>query len=100
MDEKQSSLSDEVIIEIVHSIKDIVIELIDRAFPKKENKQEKRMKRSEIAEFIESMEEIGDNWTEEQVEDVYGDMSLKEALADRKASVGRMIDIIGKIIDK
>lgn len=36
------------------------------------------MKRSEIAEFIESMEEIGDNWTEEQVEDVYGDMSLSE----------------------
>ena len=58
------------------------------------------MKRSEIAEFIESMVEIGDNWTEEQVEDVYGDMSLKEALADRKASVGRMIDIIGKIINK
>lgn len=58
------------------------------------------MKRSEIAEFIESMEEIGDNWTEEQVEDVYGDMSFKEALADRKASVGRMIDIIGKIINK
>ncbi|MDO4471455.1 MAG: hypothetical protein Q4C84_16605 [Bacillota bacterium] len=58
------------------------------------------MKRSEIAEFIESMEEIGDNWTEEQVEDVYGDMSLKEALADRKASFGRMIDIIGKIINK
>ncbi|MBO6175827.1 MAG: hypothetical protein J6O19_11725 [Lachnospira sp.] len=58
------------------------------------------MKRSEIVEFIESMEEIGDNWTEEQVEDVYGDMSLKEALADRKDSVGRMIDIIGKIINK
>ena len=36
MDEKQSSLSDEVIIEIVHSIKDIVIELIDKAFPKKQ----------------------------------------------------------------
>ena len=47
-----------------------------------------------------SMEKIGDSWTEEQVEDVYGDMSLKEALADRKASVGRMIDIIGKIINK
>ena len=31
-------ISDDVIIEIVHSIKDIVIELIDRAFPKKENK--------------------------------------------------------------
>ena len=60
MDEKQSSLSDEVIIEIVHSIKDIVIELIDKAFPKKENEYEERMKRSEIAEFTESMEEIGD----------------------------------------
>ena len=58
------------------------------------------MKRSEIAEFIESMEKIGDSWTEEQVEDVYGDMSLKEALADRKVSVGRMIDIIGKIISE
>ena len=36
MDEKQSSLSDAVIIEIVHSIRDIVVELIDRAFPKKQ----------------------------------------------------------------
>ena len=27
-------------------------------------------------------------------------MSLKEALADRKVSVGRMIDIIGKIISE
>ena len=58
------------------------------------------MKKSEIAEFMESIEEVGDNWTEEQVKDVYGDMSLKEALADRKASVGRMIDIIGKIISR
>ena len=58
------------------------------------------MKKSEIAEFMESMEEVGDNWTEEQVKDVYGDMSLKEALADRKASVGRMIDIIGTIISR
>lgn len=58
------------------------------------------MKQSEIVEFIESMEEIGDNWAEEQVENVYGDMSLKEALADRKASVERMTDIIGKIISR
>ena len=58
------------------------------------------MKKSEIAEFIDTMEEIGDNWTEEQVEDVYGDISLKEALADRKASVGKMIDIIGKVINR
>jgi len=34
MDNQQFNLSDEVIIEIVHSIKEIVIELIDKAFPK------------------------------------------------------------------
>ena len=100
MDEKQSSLSDEVIIEIVHSIKDIVIELIDKAFPKKENKKEERMKRSEIAEFIESMEKIGDSWTEEQVEDVYGDMSLKEALADMKRFVKCFFELLTQIIVK
>jgi len=34
MNEKDTGLSDEVIIEIVHGIKEIVIELIDRVFPK------------------------------------------------------------------
>ena len=34
MNEKNTSgLSDEVIIAIVHSIKEIIVELIDRAFP-------------------------------------------------------------------
>ena len=36
--EKSARLSDEVIIEIVHGIKDILIELIDRAFQKKQGK--------------------------------------------------------------
>lgn len=36
MNDKYSGLSDEVIIEIVHGIKDILIELIDRAFPQNE----------------------------------------------------------------
>ena len=31
----QNGLSDEVLIEIVHSIKDIIVELINRAFPRK-----------------------------------------------------------------
>lgn len=34
MEEKQIALSDEIIIEIVHSIKDILVALIDRAFPR------------------------------------------------------------------
>ncbi len=34
MEDKRSTLSDEVLIEIVHSIKDIIVQLIDRAFPR------------------------------------------------------------------
>ena len=57
------------------------------------------MKKKDIATFIEEMESIGDEWTPEQVEDVYGDSSLEEALADRKASLGKLFEIIGKVIN-
>lgn len=57
------------------------------------------MKKKEIAVFIEEMESIGDIWTPEQVKDVYGDSSLGEALADRKAALGTFFDIIGKVIN-
>ena len=57
------------------------------------------MKEKEIAEFIEEMETIGDVWTPEQVKDVYGDTSLDDALADRKASIGTFFDILGKAIN-
>lgn len=39
MNEKQGNLSDEVIIEIVLCIKDIVIELINRTFSKKQTEK-------------------------------------------------------------
>ena len=58
------------------------------------------MKKKDIAVFIEEMEEIGDVWTPEQVEDVYGDSTLEEALADRKSSIGTLFDIIGQVINK
>ena len=57
------------------------------------------MKKKDIDAFIEEMESIGDEWTPEQVEDVYGDLSLDEALADRKSSVGTLFDIIHKVIN-
>ncbi len=57
------------------------------------------MKKEEIDTFLEEMEAIGDIWTPEQVEDVYGDSSLSEALADRKAALGIFFDIIGKVIN-
>lgn len=57
------------------------------------------MKKKDVAVFIEEMEEIGDDWTPEQVEDVYGDSTLEEALADRKSALGTFFDIIGKVIN-
>lgn len=58
------------------------------------------MKKNDIDAFIEEMEEIGDIWTPEQVEDVYGDSTLEEALADRKSAMGVFFDIIGKVINR
>lgn len=57
------------------------------------------MNKKDINVFIEEMETIGDMWTIEQVEDVYGDSTLEEALADRKSSLGTFFDIIGKVIN-
>lgn len=57
------------------------------------------MKKKDINAFIEEMEEIGDVWTPKEVEDVYGDSSLEDALADRKSSMGMFFDIIGKVIN-
>lgn len=58
------------------------------------------MKKKDVAVFIEEMELIGDEWTPEQVEDVYGESTLEEALADRKSALGTFFDIIGKVINK
>lgn len=58
------------------------------------------MKKKDVITFIEEMEIIGDEWTPEQVEDVYGDSTLDEALADRKSSIGTFFDIIGKVINR
>ena len=57
------------------------------------------MKKKDIDTFIEEMESIGDEWTPEQVEDVYGDSTLKEALDDRKSSVNTFFNIIDKVVN-
>ena len=58
------------------------------------------MKKSDVDKFIEEMESIGDDWTPEQVEEVYGNCSLSEALSDRKASIGIFFDIVGKVLNR
>lgn len=57
------------------------------------------MTKQEIKNFIDEMKTIGDEWTVKQVEDVYGDLTLSDALADRKASIGQFVNNIGKIIN-
>ena len=57
------------------------------------------MKKKDIDAFIGEMESIGDEWTPEQVDDVYGDSTLEDALADRKSSVGTFFNIIRKVIN-
>lgn len=58
------------------------------------------MNKIEIDTFIETTGEFGDVWTVEQVQDVYGDKSLDEALADRRVSYEHMSNIIGNSINK
>ncbi len=36
---ERTGISDDVLIEIVHSFKEIIVELIDRAFPRGQNQQ-------------------------------------------------------------
>lgn len=57
------------------------------------------MRKRDIDAFIEEMEEIGDIWTPEQVQDVYGDYTLDKAIKHRKSCLGQFFDIIGKVIN-
>lgn len=58
------------------------------------------MTRTEINTFIETMSEIGDEWTPDQVEEIYGDMSLDEALSSRQAQVSSFLNALGQAIAK
>ena len=58
------------------------------------------MTKTEINTFIETMEEFGDIWTVDQVEEVYGNNTLDEAIADRRSSHEKMADLIGKVINR
>lgn len=58
------------------------------------------MTKEEANEFVETMKEIGDEWTVEQALDAYSDKSLDEALTDRKASVSLFGDIINTILNR
>lgn len=52
------------------------------------------MTKQEAQEFIERMQEAGDDWTEEQVMKEYGDVSLEEATSTRLQELETMADIL------
>ena len=54
----------------------------------------------EINTFIERMDEEGDIWEHEDVERVYGDISLEEALQDRMNELHWFADILDKVINR
>lgn len=57
------------------------------------------MNKIEIQTFIEEMESIGDEWTEEEVERCYGDISLSEALNTRKSEVKQFLSTLGNTVN-
>lgn len=58
------------------------------------------MTKTEIDAFIERMEEIGDVWESEDVERVYSDQTLEDALEDRMGDMMAFGNIISTIINR
>lgn len=58
------------------------------------------MNNQEINKFIEEMGKKGDIWTEDQVRDAYGNMSLVDALSDRKTEFEKHMDTMKRIIKR
>lgn len=57
------------------------------------------MTKAEIETFIKTMGNIGDEWTSEQVRDVYGDSTLEDAIAERQGMVNQLTGNIGKLLN-
>ena len=54
------------------------------------------MNKAEMKTFQEEMEQIGDHWTLDEIEDCYGDTPLDEALSQRKAEVDTFLSTLGR----
>lgn len=57
------------------------------------------MRRDEIDSFIDAMNDIDDQWEPEDVERVYGNKSLEDALADRRHDLTWLGVIIGTLLN-
>ena len=57
------------------------------------------MTKEERQHFIDRMEEIGDEWEDDDVKRVYGKMSLQDALDDRMKDMQFFGNIVDAIIN-
>ena len=57
------------------------------------------MRKDEVLTFIEAMKDLGAQWKEEDVERVYGTMSLEDALAIRRGDLIRLAGILGNLVN-
>ena len=56
------------------------------------------MKKEDIDAFINIMKEIHEDWTPEQVEETYGDLSLREALDKRLSKMQTFRDFVEEVV--
>ena len=62
----------------------LTVPKVKRAFGKGEDH---KVTKAEVRTFIEEMEHLNDHWTEEEVERVYGNSTLEDALTDRRSAI-------------
>ena len=58
------------------------------------------MNKTEINEFIKQMAEFGDVWRPEDVETIFYDSSLEEAVEERTTSINALSNRIKKILNE
>lgn len=63
-------------------------------------RKESKMNKAEINEFIRQMAEFGDVWRPEEVENIFYDSSLEEAVEERTTSINALSNRIKKILNE
>lgn len=56
------------------------------------------MRKEDIDDFIKIMKEIREDWTPEQVEETYGDVTLREALNIRLNKMRTFYDFVEEVV--
>jgi len=58
------------------------------------------MNQKDVQNFIEVMKAIGEEWTPEDVQEKYGDLTIEEALAARKNGLNPFYEFVENVVMK